>query len=129
MESIVDATTSFVANISSQPYFDARMLVVAPAGIAVSITTTPVTRAGTPSSVQIPNRAAGIMISRRKLYLSTSKLNNDMISASASIIPITIIEKAVLQFPMVVIVFVMTSGGVHCDIIRASPAKQAIMHG
>jgi len=89
----------------------------------------PVTRAGTPSRVQIPNRAAGIMISRRKLYLSTSKLNNDMISASASIIPITIIEKAVLQFPMVVIVFVMTSGGFHCDIIRASPAKQAIMHG
>ena len=43
MDRIVDATTSFVANISSQPYFD------------------------------------------------------------ASIIPITIIEKAVLQFPMVVI--------------------------
>ena len=46
MDRIVDATTSFVANISSQPYFDARMLVVAPAGIAVRMTHTPVTRDG-----------------------------------------------------------------------------------
>ena len=42
IDRIVDATTSFVANISSQPYFDARMLVVAPAGIAVRMTHTPV---------------------------------------------------------------------------------------
>ena len=53
MDRIVDATTSFVANISSQPYFDARMLVVAPAGIAVRMTHTPVTRDGTPSSVHM----------------------------------------------------------------------------
>lgn len=67
MDRIVDATTSFVANISSQPYFDARMLVVAPAGIAVRMTHTPVTRDGTPSSVHIPKSTAGIIIRRSRL--------------------------------------------------------------
>ena len=46
MDRIVDATTSFVANISSQPYFDARMLVVAPAGIAVRMTRSEERRVG-----------------------------------------------------------------------------------
>ena len=67
MDNIVDATTSLVANNSSAWYLLARMLVVAPAGIAVRITHTPVTRDGTESAVHMPNNAAGIRIRRIKL--------------------------------------------------------------
>lgn len=53
MERMVDATTSRVANNSSAWYLEARILVVAPAGIPVKRTHTPATSAGTPVAIQI----------------------------------------------------------------------------
>ena len=70
MERMVDATTSFVAKISSQPYLDARILVVAPAGMAVKSTQTPVTRDGSFMSRQTTYKASGISTRRRIEYLS-----------------------------------------------------------
>ena len=67
MDNIVDATTSLVANNSSACYLLASMLVVAPAGIAVRITHTPVTSDGTENAVHMPYSAAGIRIRRIRL--------------------------------------------------------------
>ncbi len=114
MERMVDATTSFVAKISSQPYLDARILVVAPAGMAVKSTQTPVTRDGSFMSRQTTYKASGISTRRRIEYRSTSQSKIDFQSASAKIIPMTIMESAVLQFPIVPIVFVITAGGLYC---------------
>lgn len=129
MERMVDATTSFVAKISSQPYLDARILVVAPAGMAVKSTQTPVTRDGSFMSRQTTYKASGISTRRRIEYRSTSQSKIDFQSASAKIIPMTIMESAVLQFPIVPIVFVITAGGLYCVRIRIKPIKQAIIQG
>ena len=51
-EKAVEKTTSFVPNFSSQWYLDARILVVAPAGMPARRTLTPVTRSGSFKSRQ-----------------------------------------------------------------------------
>ena len=43
-DAAVENTTNFTENSASQSYIEARIVVVAPAGIAAKITLTPITR-------------------------------------------------------------------------------------
>ena len=102
---------------------------VAPAGIAVNNTHTPVTRAGTESVLHIAKSVTGISMRRIRLYASISLLKIVNILASARIIPITIMESPVLQLPIAVIVEVMKAGSLSWLTISISPIKQPRMHG
>mgnify|MGYP007130345150 CR=1 FL=1 len=101
---------------------------VAPAGIAVNNTHTPVTRAGTESALHIAKSVTGISMRRIRLYASISLLKIVNILASARIIPITIMESPVLQLPIAVIVEVMKAGSLSWLTISISPIKQPRMH-
>ena len=63
-EAAVENTTSFTENSSSQSYLDARIVVVAPAGIAARITLTPITRLSICKSQHGMKTQNGIMSKR-----------------------------------------------------------------
>ena len=66
-DNTVDKNTHLTANPESQPYFSARIAVVVPAGIAVSITATDVASGARPRSLHENNTSDGSKIRRIKL--------------------------------------------------------------
>ena len=63
-DAAVENTTNFTENSSSQSYFEARIVVVAPAGIAAKITLTPITRLSICRSQHGINTQNGIISKR-----------------------------------------------------------------
>ena len=119
----------FVAKPGSASYFAARILVVAPAGIAASSTETPVTMESNPSRLQGINTNTGIRISRTAEYRSTVGSAISRSFKSARIIPTTIMDIAVLQFARELIVVCTIPGRESCVSIRKIPIKHAMIHG
>lgn len=62
----METTTSWAANSGQRSYLEARMLVVASAGMAERRTLTPVTRFGRFASLQAASRSPGISTRRNK---------------------------------------------------------------
>ena len=116
--------TIFVAKSGAHSYLDESMLVVAAAGIAARSTASLGARPETIPHLKRTNRmiprTPGIMISRSMVYRMTVLSTSSDRLISERIIPITIMESAVLQRPTVCSISKSQSG------MSAMPANRSV---
>ena len=129
MDKIVVRTTHLLANSASPPYLDANMAVVLPAGIPAKTTETPVINEWTLVILQPIKTIRGIIInlSKEKAHIVFDFIS--FISTSAKILPIKIIDMAVVHPLILFIVSLKNTGNFIWKIIIVSPMPTAIIQG
>ena len=125
----VENMTSFVANSGSISYLTARMMVVAPAGIAARITLIPSVSLPMGRNLHTSQTTAGIMIKRWMEKRKTRKSHSCRKSILERIMPTTIMERPVLQLPTAFTIPISPDGSFQFSSMNTMPMTQAMMQG
>ncbi len=117
------------AKAASSPYFNAKIEVVAPAGMAVRITDTLRTKTSTFSRLHTRRTASGSSTNRTAEKYSVSRWCNRSIFISATMLPTRIMDNAVLHTPMAFRLSVTKAGNGTLNSIKPIPISTAAIHG